>query len=70
MVTNPQLGDTTRKIALRLRQLVVSELSFLLSNSKLKGYSAQSTHHIQQGNVAPKSTWDYLSLTWDTGMTE
>lgn len=31
-------------MALRLRQLVVSELSFLLSNSELKGYSIQNRH--------------------------
>lgn len=63
MPTNPQLSDTTWKIALGLRQLVVSELSFLLSNSKLKGYSTQRRHQIRQGNLSQKSTWD-------TGMTE
>jgi len=37
METNPELSETTWKTALRLGQLVVSELSFLLGNSKLKG---------------------------------
>lgn len=51
METNPQLSEAIWKIALRLKQLVVSVLPFLLNSSELKGYSIESRHQIQHSNV-------------------